>query len=80
MASRPLRHRQRAPLWPWHPEGFVEMIAQRARTDLGMKDTEAVRPNCWAASCRAYWCEQSKHERLARKAAREAKRLSQAAA
>jgi hypothetical protein len=68
-----------SPLWPWHPEGFAEMIAQRARAYFGIKDTDELRPNAWSASCRAYWREQSKNERLERKAAREAKRMSRAA-
>jgi hypothetical protein len=65
-----------SPLWPFHPEGFVELIAQRSRAYFGIKETDELHANTWAASCRAYWREQAKNERLARKAAREAKRVA----
>lgn len=57
--------------WPFHPTGFVEMIAQRARDHFGMPEGSPVHPNAWGAACRAYWRDRHKARREAR---REAKR------
>jgi hypothetical protein len=65
---------QESPLWPFHPKGFVEMIAQRSRQYFDIGPNTELHPNTWTASCRAYWRELSKNERLERKAARLARK------